>query len=103
MGTGELSDREWEALERARFGTTEAQVFRNATIIPRTAGGRAKASIAKDLGCSPATGDNVRRRYRQRGLGGLRRGPPPGRRSRATAAYRSALRQALQTPPGQWG
>ena len=55
------------------------------------------------LGCSPATVDNVRQRYRQRGLVGLRRGTPPGRRSRATAAYRTALRQALQTPPAQWG
>ena len=103
MRTWELSDQEWEALDRARFGTTEAQIFRNATIILMTAVGRAKASIAKDLGCSPATVDNVRQRYRQRGLAGLRRGAPPGRRSRATAAYRTALRQALQTPPGQLG
>lgn len=98
-----LSEEEWEALDRARFGTSEAQVFRNATIILMTAAGRAKAGIAQDLGCSRATVDNVRQRYRQRGLAGLRRGTPPGRRSRATAAYRAALREALQTPPAQLG
>jgi len=103
MRTEELSDQEWEALDRVRFGTTEAHVFRNATIILMTAVGRAKASIAQDLGCSPATVDNVRQRYRQRGLDGLRRGTPPGRRSRATAAYRTALRHTLHTPPAQLG
>jgi transposase len=101
MKTGELSDQEGDAVDRVRFTTMEAQVFRNATIILMTAVGRAKGSIAQDLGCSPATVDNVRQRYRQRGRAGLRRGGPPGRRSRATAAYRTALRQALQTPPGQ--
>jgi transposase len=103
MSTWELREEEWEALDQLRFTTTEAAVFRNATIILRTGVGRAKASIAQDLGCSPATVDNVRQRYRQRGVAGLRRGTPPGRRSRATAAYRTALRQALQTPPGQLG
>ena len=95
MSTWELKEQEWEALDRLRFATTEAAVFRNATIILMTAVGRGKASIAQDLGCSPATVDNIRQRYRQRGLAGLRRGTPPGRRSRATAAYRTALRQAL--------
>jgi len=103
MRTWELSEQEWEALDKVRFGTTEAQVFRNATIILMTAVGRAKAAIAQDLGCSASTVDNVRQRYRQRGLAGLRRGRAPGRRSRATAAYRTALRHTLQTPPGQLG
>jgi len=103
MRSWELSDQEWEAVDRVRFATTEAQVFRNATIILMTAVGRAKASIAQDLGCSSATVDNVRQRYQQRGLAGLRRSTPPGRRSRATPAYRAALRRALQTPPGQLG
>ena len=103
MSQWELSEQEGEALDRTRFGTTEARVFRNATIILMTAAGRAKAGIAQDLGCSPATVDNVRQRYRQQGLAGLRRRQPPGRRSRATGAYRTALRQVLQTPPGQLG
>ena len=55
MSTWELKEQEWEALDRLRFATTEAAVFRNATIILMTAVGRGKASIAQDLGCSPTT------------------------------------------------
>jgi transposase len=65
--------------------------------------GRSKVDIAEDLGCCPATVDNVRKRYRQRGLEGLRRRPPPGRPSRATPAYRAALREVVQTPPQSLG
>lgn len=103
MKKWELSEQEWEALDHLRFGTTEAAVFRNVTIILMTAVGRAKTSIAQDLGCSPATVDNVRQRYRQHGREGLRRRSPPGRPSRATAEYRAALRQAVQTPPQHLG
>ena len=62
MSTWELREQEWEALDRLRFTTTEAAVFRNATSILMTGVGRAKASIAQDLGWSPATVDNVRQR-----------------------------------------
>lgn len=103
MSRWDLSEQEWEALDRMRFATTEAAVFRNVTIILMTAVGRTKASIAHDLGCSAATVDNVRQRYRQHGRAGLRRGHPPGRPSRATVEYRAALRQAVQTPPQQVG
>ena len=47
--------------------------------------------------------DNVRKRYRERGLAGLKRRKPPGPKSRATAEYRAALRQAVQTPPQTLG
>ena len=47
-----------------RFATTEAELFRHVTIILMTAAGRTKTSIAHDLGCSPATVDNVWQRYR---------------------------------------
>lgn len=103
MSRLDLSEQEWEAWDRMRFTTTEAGVFRNVTIILMTAVGRTKASIANDLGCSPATVDNVRQRYRRYGREGLRRAPSPGRPSRATAAYRAALRQTVQTPPQQLG
>lgn len=86
-----------------RFATTEAAVFRNVTIILMTAVGRTKASIAKDLGCSPATVDNVRHRYQQYGREGLRRALSSGRPSRATTEYRAALRQVVQTAPQQFG
>jgi transposase len=103
MSRWDLSEQEWEALDRMRFATTEASLFRNVTIILMTAVGRTKESIASDLGCSPTTVDNVRQRYRQHGQEGLRRGQPPGRPSRATAEYRRALRQAVQTPPQHLG
>lgn len=103
MSRWELSEQEWDALDRMRFATTEAAVFRNVTIILMTAVGRTKESIARDLGCSPATVDTVRQQYRQHGREGLRRSKSPGRPSRATAEYRAALRQAVQTPPPQLG
>jgi len=103
MSRWELSTQEWEALDRMRFATTEAALFRNVTIILMTAAGRTKMSIARDLGCSPATVDNLRSRYQQGGRDGRRRRKAPGRPSRATAAYRAALGQAVQTPPQQLG
>ena len=72
-------------------------------VILMTAAGRCKDSIAADLGCSPSTVDNVRKRYRERGLAGLKRRKPPGPKPRATAEYRAALRQAVQTPPQTLG
>ena len=94
---------EWEALDRMRFAATEAALFRNVTIILMTAAGRTKTSIARDLGCSPTTVDNIRARYQQHGCEGLRRPKSPGRPSRATPGYRAALRRAVQTPPQQLG
>ena len=98
-----LTDAQWEALDQLRFSTTDAEVFRNATMILMSAVGRSKGSIAEDLGCCPATVDNVRKRYRDRGLEGLKRRKPPGPRPHATAEYRVALREAVQTPPQTLG
>jgi putative transposase len=103
MARLKLTDAQWEALDRLRFSTTEAEVFRNGTVILMTAVGRSRKAIAKDLGCSPGTVDNVCKRYRQRGLAGLKRRKPPGAKPRATAEYRAALRQAVQTPPQTLG
>ena len=87
-----LRDTEWDALDHLRFGTTDAEVFRNATLILMTAVGRSKNSIADDLGCSPGTVDNVRKRYRDRGLEGLKRRKPPGPRAKATGESRRLAR-----------
>ena len=103
MAGWKLDDEAWDALDELRFSTSDADVFRNATVVLMTSVGRSKFDIANDLGCSPATVDNVRKRYRQRGLEGLQRCPPPGRISRATPAYRAALREAVQTPPQSLG
>jgi transposase len=103
MAAWSLSDKEWDALDRLRFGTSDATVFRNATIILMTAAGRSKASIAHDLGCSVGTVDIARQRYRRSGPEGLIPGKPSGRVSRATAEYRAALRAAIETPPQNLG
>jgi putative transposase len=103
MAAWKLSDRECDALDKLRFSTTNASVFRSATIILMSGVGRSKFSIAHDLGCSPATVDNVRKRYRQRGLDGLQPRKPPGRTSAATPEYRQLLRQVVQTPPQSFG
>lgn len=103
MAGWNLDDAEWDAVDELRFSTNDADVFRNATMILMTSVGRSKFDIAEDLGCSPATVDNVRKRYRERGLAGLPRRQPPGRTSRATPAYRAALREAVQTPPQTLG
>lgn len=103
MARRELSDREWDALDALRFSTSDAVVFRNATVILMTDVGRSKFSIADDLGCSPATVDNVRQRYREQGLTGLQPRKSPGRKSRATPEYRQALRRVVETPPQEFG
>jgi transposase len=98
-----LTDAQWDALDRLRFSTTDVRTFRNATIVLMSDVGRTKASIAIELGCSPATVENVRRRFRERGLNGLQPVKPTGRPSRATAAYRAALREAVSVPPQTLG
>jgi transposase len=103
MTRWKLTDAQWDALDKLRFSTTDAEVFRNATVVLMTAVGRSKNSIAEVLGCSPATVDNVRRRYRDQGLAGLKRRKPPGAKPRATAEYRAALRKAVQTSPQTLG
>lgn len=103
MAGWKLNDDEWDALDELRFKTGDADAYRNATVILMSGVGRSKFDIAEDLGCSPATVDNVRKRYRQQGLDGLQRRKPPGRVSRATPAYRAALRKAVQTPPQTLG
>jgi hypothetical protein len=62
MARWKLTDKQWDALDELRFSTTEVAVFRNATVILMSGVGRSVQSIAKELGCSPATVDNVRLR-----------------------------------------
>ncbi len=98
-----LSSKQWDALDELRFSTRDAKVFRNATIILLSAAGNSKPLIAHELGCSLATVDNVRKAYREQGIERLVPRTSPGRSSRATPAYRAALREAVQTPPQSLG
>ena len=103
MAVFKLTSKQWDALDELRFSTREAKVFRNATIILLSAAGNSKSMIAHELGCSPATVDNMRKRYREQEIAGLTPQTSPGRTSRATSEYRDALRKAVQTPPQSLG
>jgi transposase len=70
---------------RFPFSTTDVTVFRNATVILMSGVGRSKVSIATELGCCPATLDNIRTRYREQGLAGLVPHKSTDRLSQATA------------------
>lgn len=103
MAACKLRDDEWHALDEFRCSARNAEAFRNATVILMTGVGRSKFDIAEELDWSPATVDNVRQRFRQPGLEGLRCRKSPGRVSRATPEYRAALREAVKTPPQSLG
>jgi transposase len=98
-----VSPQDRKALERLRSETGRADVLRNVLIVLLSAQGRSKAALSRDLGCSTATIDRARRRYRERGVDGLLPIKPPGRPSRATPAFRAAMAQAVQTPPQAFG
>ena len=97
--TIKLTDTQWEQLDHLRMGTGSADVFRNCTIILMSAVGRSKASISNDLGCCTDTVARVRRLYREGGVKALLPVKPPGRPSRATAAFITQMKQAVQTNP----
>jgi putative transposase len=103
MPRWKLTDQEWDKLDAFRFTTTDAKLFRNATAILMTDVGRSKSSIAEELGCSQSTVDNLRKRYRKEGIAGLTPRKSTGRPSRATTAYRAALRKAVDTQPQDLG
>jgi transposase len=88
-----------KSLERLRSEAGWADVLRNALIVLLSAEGRSKAELSRDLGCSTATIDRARRRYRQRGVDGLLPVKPPGRPSRATPAFRAAMAEAVGASP----
>jgi putative transposase len=94
-----LNAAERESLERLRSEFKQATVFRNVTIILQSADGCSKSELSRALGCSISTIDRVRREYRRNGPAGLLPVKPPGRPSRATAEFRAALVEAVQTPP----
>jgi len=98
-----LSDQQRDRLDALRLRTDHKDVFRNATIILMTADAQSKFTIAATLGCSASTVDRVRGLYRRKGLAGLRPIKPPGRPPNATAEFRQALRNTVQTDPRSLG
>lgn len=104
MGHGiKLTTAEREALDGLRLTTSSADVFRNCLIILMSHSSDTIAVIAGRLGCSPETVKRIRRLYRMGGINALHPIKPPGRSSRATPAFRKALRKAALTSPLKLG
>jgi transposase len=100
MGRGiKLSDNEFDQLDRLRFSTSSADVFRNCLIILMSDAGDTIASIAERVGCTTFTVNRVRRLYRAAGIEALRPIKPTGRPSRATPEYLAAMKEVIATNP----
>jgi len=100
MGHGiKLTEEQWDELDRQRFSTSSADVFRNCLIILMSDSRETVASIGARVGCSRDTVLRVRRLYRRGGVAALHPIKPPGRTSRATPAFLRAMGQAVETCP----
>jgi transposase len=94
-----LSDNEFDQLDKLRFSTSSADVFRNCLIILMSDVGDTIASIAERVGCTTFTVRRVRRLYREGGIDSLQPIKPPGRPSRATPEFVAAMKKAVETNP----
>ena len=94
-----LTDEQWDELDQLRFSTSSADVFRNCLIILMSHSRDSVACICERMGCSRDTVLRVRRLYRRGGLSALTPIKPPGRRSRATSEFLTAMTQAVQIDP----
>ena len=104
MGYGlRLTDEQWDELDRLRFSTSSADLFRNCLIILMSHSRDTVGSIAQRIGCSRDTVLRIRRLYRGGGAAALRPIKPPGRPGRATLKFIQAMKQAVQTPPQTLG
>jgi len=100
VGRGiELTEAQWDELDRVRLTTDSADVFRNCLIILMSDSRDTIATIAQRLGCGTDTVVRIRRLYRRGGVKALYPRHSPGRPSRATGAFLEAMKQAVQTNP----
>jgi transposase len=100
MGWGiKLTEEQWNELDRLRFTSKSADVFRNCLIILMSDSSDTIASIAERLGCTPDTVVRVRRLYRKGGIEALRPIKPTGRPGKATPEYIGMMRQAALANP----
>jgi len=104
MGHGiKLTPDQWDELDRVRFSTPSADVFRNCLVILMSDSRDTIASIAKRLGCSTETVTRIRRLYRQGGAAALCPIQPPGRKPRATAEFIVRMKETVATNPQALG
>ena len=98
-----LTEGQWDELDRLRFSTKSASVFRNCLIVLKSSLRETIGTIAKGLGCGTDTVKRVRRRYRKEGVAGLTPIKPPGRPGRATPDYLQKMREAVGANPQDLG
>jgi transposase len=104
MGHGiKLTPDQWDELDRVRFSTPSADVFRNCLIILMSDSRDTIASIANRLGCCAKTVSHVRRVYRSGGVQALCPIKPPGRKPRATPEFIAQMKEAVRTNPQSLG
>lgn len=94
-----LTEQQWDELDKLRFTTPSADVFRNCVIILMSNSRQTIASIAHHLGCGTDTVVRVRRLYRTGGIKALYPVKPPGRPSRASPEFLQQMREAVRTNP----
>ena len=100
MGYGiTLTDEQWDELDRLRFSTNWADIYRNCLIILMSHSKDTIASIAERLGCGTNTVTRARKLYRKGGIEALRPLKPPGRPGKATSEFLREMKQAVQTNP----
>jgi transposase len=95
----QLTAKQFDELDRVRFRTSSADVFRNCLIILMSDVGQTAQAIAQHLGVGTDTITRVRRLYRKGGVAALCPIKPPGRKSKATPEFLRAMTQAVQTSP----
>jgi len=100
MGYGiKLTEKQWDELDKLRFTTSSADVFRNCVIILMSNSNDTISTIARHLGCGTDTVVRIRRIYRKGGIKALYPIKPPGRPSRATPEFLRQMAQAVKTNP----
>ena len=100
MGYGiKLTEQQWDELDKLRFTTSSADVFRNCVIILMSNSHDTIAAIAGHLGCGTDTVVRIRRIYRKDGIKALYPLKPPGRPSRANPEFLQKMREAVRTNP----
>jgi transposase len=104
MGWGiKLTEAQWDELDRCRFSTGSADVFRNCLIILYSDSSDTISEIASRLGCGTETVTRVRRLYRKGGVAALQPARSPGRPSQATPKFIHQMKRAVQTNPMRLG
>jgi transposase len=104
MGRGiRLTEKQRDELDRLRFRTPSACVFRNCLIVLMSDAGETIPAIAKRMGTATATVVRVRRLYRQGGIEALHPVKPPGRPCQATPAFIAQMKEAVRTNPRDLG